>query len=427
MTLKREGLIQHRKAAGLSQGRLAEELGVERSTIHRWECGDTQPLPSMRSKIAVTLGVSLPELDEMLTARIPEPHEDSDVSGKALGAANQAHTAVGFPHGQPSTTPTSSAGELLIPSRLGADDVRYIEHANELFDRSDFLLGGNAGFRAALTQLEWGQRALERATMTSSVQQDLQKVLARLANRAGFMCFDAGNPDTARICFQAALGLSAEAHDWEFRTNILESMCHQSISLGRPVEAIGYCAMAEASPIPPPPNIHSLLNVMSAWGYAVMGDANATRQQLEKSANALTGYAPENVPAWSWWFDPSDTEGKIGRVLCELAKQQPRTATNLLKEACEYLERSVLQERPEIARTNTLNLAKLAEARMLYGDIDEAIHIARQVLLAAASVRSIRVTQDLHDLLDATQRHSGGEVSGLREEVRLTLASANQE
>ncbi len=422
MALKRDQLIQRRKAAGFSQEGLAEKLGVERSTIHRWECGDTEPLPSIRPRIATTLGVSLPELDEILNVRAAEPHMDDDVSGAVLGATDRVHLAVGFRRDQAATASDSGTDELLIPTRLGIDDVRYIEHANELFDRSDFLLGGNAGFRSALAQLEWGQRVLERATMAPSVRQGLQKVLARLANRAGFMCFDAGSQDTARACFQAALGLSAEAHDWEFRTNILESMCHQAISLGKPVEAIGYCAMAEASPIPPPPNIRSLLNAMSAWGYAIMGDAHATRQQLAKVTSALASYAPENVPEWSWWFDPTDTEGKVGRVLCELAKQQSRTGTTLLKEACEYLERSVLQERPEIARTNTLNLAKLAEARMLYGDIDEAVRIAHRVITAAASVRSIRITEDLRDLLRATQRHSSGEVSNLGKEIRLALA-----
>jgi DNA-binding transcriptional regulator YiaG len=46
MTLpgKRLGLVAARKAAGLSQERLAEQLDVERSTVQRWEAGQSTPV-----------------------------------------------------------------------------------------------------------------------------------------------------------------------------------------------------------------------------------------------------------------------------------------------------------------------------------------------------------------------------------------------
>ena len=65
---KRERLAQRRKALGLTQEDLAGLLGVVRSTVVRWERGETEPLPWIRPKLAATLRVSADRLEELLTA-----------------------------------------------------------------------------------------------------------------------------------------------------------------------------------------------------------------------------------------------------------------------------------------------------------------------------------------------------------------------
>ena len=52
MAPTRQRLSQRRKAAGLAQGSLAQGMRVERSTVARWEAGDTQPLPSIRPHVS---------------------------------------------------------------------------------------------------------------------------------------------------------------------------------------------------------------------------------------------------------------------------------------------------------------------------------------------------------------------------------------
>jgi transcriptional regulator with XRE-family HTH domain len=66
MALRRQGLAQRRKAVGLTQEALAQRLGVERSTVVRWEAGDTEPLPSIRPHVAHALQLSLDQLAELL-------------------------------------------------------------------------------------------------------------------------------------------------------------------------------------------------------------------------------------------------------------------------------------------------------------------------------------------------------------------------
>lgn len=69
MASKRQRLAARRKTLGFSQERLAERLGVERSTVVRWENGESEPQPWIRPKLASVLQVSLERLDELLIER----------------------------------------------------------------------------------------------------------------------------------------------------------------------------------------------------------------------------------------------------------------------------------------------------------------------------------------------------------------------
>jgi transcriptional regulator with XRE-family HTH domain len=82
MAGKRHRLARTRKAAGFSQERLAEAVGVERTTVMRWERGETRPQPWARPKLARALGISNHALSELLG----EPAEpEGAVSAPELG------------------------------------------------------------------------------------------------------------------------------------------------------------------------------------------------------------------------------------------------------------------------------------------------------------------------------------------------------
>ncbi|CRK56896.1 Tetratricopeptide TPR_4 [Alloactinosynnema sp. L-07] len=59
-------LADLRLRRGLSQEKLAAELGVERTTVQRWEAGNSTPRPKTMSELAKTLEVTVADLREVL-------------------------------------------------------------------------------------------------------------------------------------------------------------------------------------------------------------------------------------------------------------------------------------------------------------------------------------------------------------------------
>ncbi|MEU5943249.1 helix-turn-helix domain-containing protein, partial [Micromonospora sp. NPDC047548] len=66
MALKRHRLAQRRKTVGHTQESLAEKLGVDRTTIVRWERAESAPQPWVRLGLAEALQVTPDQLDELL-------------------------------------------------------------------------------------------------------------------------------------------------------------------------------------------------------------------------------------------------------------------------------------------------------------------------------------------------------------------------
>jgi len=103
MAAKRHRLARRRKAVGFTQEGLAEQLGVDSTTVRRWESGETAggPQPWVRRKLAHHLQVSAEQLDELLNedANDSESQESPDSSNRrsllGYGVAAAVTSALG--------------------------------------------------------------------------------------------------------------------------------------------------------------------------------------------------------------------------------------------------------------------------------------------------------------------------------------------
>jgi tetratricopeptide (TPR) repeat protein/transcriptional regulator with XRE-family HTH domain len=140
---KRRRLAQRRKAVGLTQEQLAEQLGVERTTVVRWERGTTQPLPWLRPKLAKTLGVSADRIGELLAAG-PAVRD-----GAALAVPRQLPAAVADFTGRAAELRALTA--MLDRAGAGAPGTVVIS-----------AIGGTAGVGKTALALHWAHQAAER-------------------------------------------------------------------------------------------------------------------------------------------------------------------------------------------------------------------------------------------------------------------------
>ncbi len=71
MKAKRHALADRREIVGHTQETLAEFVGVQPTTVGRWERGETSPQPWSRPKLAEALAVPIEQLDTMLAEGQP--------------------------------------------------------------------------------------------------------------------------------------------------------------------------------------------------------------------------------------------------------------------------------------------------------------------------------------------------------------------
>jgi tetratricopeptide (TPR) repeat protein/transcriptional regulator with XRE-family HTH domain len=141
--VRRDRLIQRRKALGLTQEDLATLLKVDPSTVVRWERGTTRPLPWLWPRLARVLKVPPGRLEALLAA-------DGTAGSSAEAAVpRQLPAAVaGF---------TGRAAELAVLARM-LDEAGAGSPGTVVIS----AIGGTAGVGKTALALQWAHQAAAR-------------------------------------------------------------------------------------------------------------------------------------------------------------------------------------------------------------------------------------------------------------------------
>jgi transcriptional regulator with XRE-family HTH domain len=122
MAFRRQELTQRRKAVGFTQESLAEHLGVERSTVIRWEAGDSEPLPSIRPNLARALQISIDQLAGLLAT------SEDDGTTRILSSDFEATVPVRSAEVEPQRRPGGSEFPSLLDPQV-AEAVEALRRA----------------------------------------------------------------------------------------------------------------------------------------------------------------------------------------------------------------------------------------------------------------------------------------------------------
>jgi transcriptional regulator with XRE-family HTH domain len=482
---KRVRLVERRKAMGLSQERLAEAVGVDTSTVARWERGETEPLAVHRPRMAEALKVTAEHVGELLTgydssrtapaylapyglAELPsgtdEPADDHAAPPYAWGALRALEdlaiflrsdmltrrdilaASVTMAAGKAITEPVASwlnttpgglpATEGRGLGKIGMSAVEGIERTVRYFVTSEFSAGGGLAREAAVGQLKYAVDLAQCASYNAAVGTRLLTVIADLAYRVSSMSHDAGMDGPAQRYAWYGLQAAHEAGTERARLLAVRTLAR----LGEYAQAAGHLDTARRfhglalDRIPHDPHrfnaVRALVRSRFAKVLGEMGSANSA--ELDRNVNAsfdLYRKAEDDEPV-SWLvvnFPISCAPGADA----ELASEAAASYHALAQEDARYAGRAQQQARQalerrseELATSRVFDQVMLARTGFRAGELDQACRDSREAIRMATAVSgSQRVRTRLEQLREDTERHQRvPAVRELREELRVAVA-----
>lgn len=408
MASKRHRLVNARKEAGFSQERLAEIIGVERSTVVRWERGETCPQPWARPKLARALEIS----NQALAALLSDATEPDIVASASRLTAEEVdalhrRTFVGGVAGL--AVPLPSVVRSTSGRQLGSAQAAQLLERTARLRRLDDFLGGASTYQLYASELAETTKLAEEASYTSSTGRALLAVVAEQAQLAGWAAFDAGMQAEARRHYLTSLTAAKEAEDTALAGNALAFLAYQMVSISSPnidVATASYdTAERDASP-----RVRALLLERLAWTHAVVGRAQDTERTLARAEEALHGGCKGPEPDWVFWVDETELQIMSGRCWTEL--RWPFRAVPVLEAVLARYEDTH-------ARDKALYLTWLATAYLDAGEPEQAAVVAGRAFDLAAGVASVRPAARIGTVLQRLQLYQAlPSVAALMERVR---------
>jgi transcriptional regulator with XRE-family HTH domain len=353
MALKRRQLASRRKSVGHSQESLAERLGVDRTTVVRWERAECEPQPWVRRGLADALNVSLDRLTELL--------------GEVEEVATRQAERLSYVLKNPRSVDLASVAQLrqelaaLVDEYDSRLSTSVLPNAGRLHGEVTFLrsYASGEGIRRALRSVE-----AESATFMGQLVWDAAQ---RRDCRTTTSFYD-----QAIVAAKQNGDLVSEAHA-RLRTSFvaLYGDCEPDAGLTHAAEAVRLAHDGESRAL----TGLAMLHVSEA--NAMMGDRSACEQALVQ-AEVQLGRVQEADPARTL-VTPEQLNRMAGS--CYLSLGEPARAQALL-----HTVSSALHDRK---KSQAIVLGNLALAQIRQRQIEGA-------------------TAALHEAIDIVERTRGG-------------------
>lgn len=236
MAHKRQHFTDRRKAVGYSQESLAARLGVDRSTVVRWEGGCTEPQPYIRPKLAKLLAVTPSELDGLLapppsaeqtpsvvtpplrpTVALVRATQEGDLDADGLDDMNRRELLCALSiAGTYIALPSTGAGmDSNLPSLSGAADLDEYELLNaHLWQVFSLSKSKQAVYPLVRQQIGLLTAGLGQPH-SAGKHRRLCILIGDLFQLAGEIYYDGNRYTDAAYCYMLAASSSKEANAYD--------------------------------------------------------------------------------------------------------------------------------------------------------------------------------------------------------------------
>lgn len=452
MISKRRALAQRREIVGHSQETLARLVGVEPTTVGRWERGETFPQPWCRPKLADALGVSVEELDTMLTEGQPiedrQPGSSQPCGGGELGDSDGAAGLPVDPEHDPVLAPlwnhrgtvevavvlsgggdrverrvfvtlggaalTAPAHQWLVHEpgplvsglsgrRVSAGLVnRFPAMIVELRKMED-VAGGGSVLALARQEFSWVAGLLDQASYTERTGRALHVALAELGQFCGWSAYETRRQHgLGQRFYVAALRAAHSADDRPLGGYILASMASDAARHGgRPADAVTLIetALAGTRGRQTPASL-AQLHMRHAYAFAFLRDTSACTAAISQARTQVEQLTPDDEPAWLYWVDPAAIIANAG--VCLLHLGQSHHAAAMLTEGIAQLDESFIRDRQFYVTHLASALTRPGKQR----DIHVAAELGMESIDLAESLDSTTALGYLRDLYHELKPHA---------------------
>jgi transcriptional regulator with XRE-family HTH domain len=369
MRRKRVLLVRARKAAGFTQEEAAYRLSVDRSTIGRWESGETEPLPWLRPKLAKLLGVTLARLEELLAVDMQT--DPAAEVGDRLDPDEQRHLAAAL------------AGARRY---LDHSVVTYFRRQLDTCENDDGAYGPTTTLPVVLGILGAIEQSAREVRLDVLLQ--LLSVGARGAEFAGWLYRDLHNPERAAWLYRRGTEWAQEASDAAIQGYIMLGKSQMAYDERDARRVLTLAQAAQYGPYQLPRHIRAAVTQLEARGLAMVGESLSTiERKLEDARLLLAGATSDD--------DPDDhlssycNEGilTLREASCYLEAGKPRLAASLYRQV---LSTDVLSR-----RDRGYFLARLTFSLALAGEPDDAATAGLEAAEIATATTSERTKREL--------------------------------